>query len=374
MHTSFVVGLIIFFFVVPIILTNLARKHIWIQSIGVVTFCYAIGILIGNLQFIPIPEKPVMSLVQILVPLSIPLLLFQTDWSIWKTKGKMLLKSYVLGIVCVLLACTAASYLFRSIGSEVNQMSGMMVGVFTGGTMNMSAIGLALEVEEETFLVLNIAETIVGGIWLFFLLGLSKRFFSLFLRSNQEEDISINDTDFDDRVRTESWKGFVISFVILAFSAGLSFLIAGKMSELIVILSITTLGLIASRIPQIRSLRGSYGIGNYLLLVFCVSIGTLADLTKMLSAGPDILIFVLFIFFFLMIGHTLLAKAFNIDVDSFIISSTAGIYGPAFIAPVANAIRNPSLIAIGIALTIVGFAVGNYLGLVLNQFLNWLHG
>ena len=51
------------------------------------------------------------------------------------------------------------------------------------------------------------------------------------------------------------------------------------------------------------------------------------------------------------------------DRDTLIITSTAAIFGPVFIGPVANAIGNRELITIGIALGLIGYAIGNYLGL-----------
>ena len=45
------------------------------------------------------------------------------------------------------------------------------------------------------------------------------------------------------------------------------------------------------------------------------------------------------------------------------ISSTAALYGPAFIVPIAKAINNRELTVYGIALGLLGYILGNYLGL-----------
>ena len=72
--------------------------------------------------------------------------------------------------------------------------------------------------------------------------------------------------------------GFAISVGILAASAGLTFLVAGKLAEAGVILGITTGGIAASFIPKIHELPGTYELGNYLILVFCVAMGARTDL------------------------------------------------------------------------------------------------
>jgi uncharacterized membrane protein len=50
----------------------------------------------------------------------------------------------------------------------------------------------------------------------------------------------------------------------------------------------------------------------------------------------------------------------------------AGIFGPAFIIPTAKAIKNESVILIGIATGLLGYAIGNYLGFGLYELLKLL--
>jgi len=47
-----------------------------------------------------------------------------------------------------------------------------------------------------------------------------------------------------------------------------------------------------------------------------------------------------------------------------IITSTAAIFGPAFVGPVSNAIRNPGVVFSGITMSLLGFACANYLGIL----------
>jgi uncharacterized membrane protein len=61
--------------------------------------------------------------------------------------------------------------------------------------------------------------------------------------------------------------------------------------------------------------------------------------------------------------HFALAALFRIDADTVLITSTATIFGPAFIGPVARALRNRELVVSGLTTGLMGFAVGTYLGL-----------
>ena len=69
--------------------------------------------------------------------------------------------------------------------------------------------------------------------------------------------------------------------------------------------------------------------------------------------------------------HLLLARIFRVDRDTFMITSTAAIYGPAFIGPIASTLNNRSLILPGITLALLGFAIGNYLGISLARLMEW---
>ncbi|MEZ4685529.1 MAG: DUF819 family protein [Bacteroidia bacterium] len=61
--------------------------------------------------------------------------------------------------------------------------------------------------------------------------------------------------------------------------------------------------------------------------------------------------------------HLLWAKLFRIDADTFIITSVAAICSPLFVPPVARALGNKAIITSGMTTGVLGFAVGNWLGL-----------
>ena len=65
--------------------------------------------------------------------------------------------------------------------------------------------------------------------------------------------------------------------------------------------------------------------------------------------------------------HVLLSRLFKLDADTTIISSTATIFGPAFIGPVASSLKNRQLVGPGLTLGLAGIALGTYLGL----FTSW---
>jgi uncharacterized membrane protein len=59
---------------------------------------------------------------------------------------------------------------------------------------------------------------------------------------------------------------------------------------------------------------------------------------------------------------------FKIDRDTAIITSMAGIFGPAFVAPMSDVLKNRAILVSGITTGLVGIALGNFVGL----FVAWL--
>jgi uncharacterized membrane protein len=65
--------------------------------------------------------------------------------------------------------------------------------------------------------------------------------------------------------------------------------------------------------------------------------------------------------------HFLFAWIFRVDADTTLITSVAGIFGPAFIGPVASVLKNKDIVVSGLTTGLVGYAIANYLGLGMAQ-------
>ncbi|MEO1653958.1 MAG: DUF819 family protein, partial [Bacteroidota bacterium] len=244
------------------------------------------------------------------------------------------------------------------------KISGMLIGVYTGGTPNLNAIGLSLGIDSEIFVIMNAGDLLFGGIWLVFLLSLAQKSYELFLPKSQ---IQAKDWQGEQSLESFRWSSALValglSLAILGLALGVSWLFFQKVEEVVVILSITSLGVLASLSPRVRALEGSYLLGNYLLMVFCLAIGSIVNLEKLLMSGGVILAYIGMVMLGAIVIHGLLAYLFKIDADTVIITSTAGLYGPAFIAPISKTLGNPYLLPLGIATALLGYGLANYYGI-----------
>lgn len=340
-----------------------------LKALGPVVLCYAVGIVAANLPFLTIEAKPAMSVNEGAVALAIPLLLFSTEVKKWLSLARGLLVAFGLACLSAIAAATIAGFTFRSSTDEWWKVAGMLVGVYIGGTPNMNAIGIALETKSETFVLLNAADVVVGGAWLFVLLTFAQRALLLFMRpfvspeQHGEATAIAAPALWSVKSLPSTVTGLALALGCVVASAGLAIGVTGKMDGTVVMLALTTLAIALSLVERVRSLPTTGVLGEYLLLVFCVAVGSLADVSKLSGASVPLLLFVVMVVGLSVVFHIALCKLFRIDVDSTLISSTAAIFGPAFIPPVAASLKNRALLGPGITLGLAGLALGTYLGL-----------
>jgi len=151
--------------------------------------------------------------------------------------------------------------------------------------------------------------------------------------------------------------------------AGFSKFVFGEMKELVLIFGVTGLALILSGFKRVRNLKGNMVSADYLMLLFGFTLGLQANVSELLSDRSELFSYFLVTYSVMLLIHLILAKLFKIDVQSFLISSTAAVFGPPFIGPVAEALNNRSLIPAGIIIALLGNAIGTYLGILIVKLL-----
>jgi len=344
-----------------------ARKYKPLRFLGPIVLCYLFGIALGNLVLMN--TELATTFTEATVILAIPLLLFTTDFRAWLRIARPAVISFTLAAVAVIVTAATATLILR--GPHDWQMAGMTVGVYTGGTPNMSAIGIALGVPNETFVLLNGADVILSGVYLLFLLSIAQRVLGKFLPAF---DYSRLGDDFDDGQRADfGWRNVLatlgLSILSSGAAVGIVYVFAPDLPIAAVILAITTVGILASFVPKIRNLPGTFETGEFLLLVFAVAVGTLANVRRLVGAFGEVFIFVAIVLIGAILLHYLLATFFRIDTDTVLITSTAAVFGPAFVPPVAAALKNRQILVSGLTTGVVGYAIGNYAGIALAYLL-----
>ena len=375
----------LFSILIPAVLLIGEKKWKAIQWLSPVFFCYVLGIISGVfiLQSLGEPDyiqaqEVVKTILEITVPLAIPLLLFSTDMKKWLSLAKGMLISFGLAILSVMLVSIGSMYVLQDHFEEPWSMAGMAIGVYTGGTANMAAIGTALDMDHALFLEMNLTDLLMSSLYFLGLMtvipGILAFWFPRFNSANEAGEIEKAQTSpFSNQTFTQKilWivQGLGLSIIILGIAVGVSILIRGKIDEAIVIIGITVLGLVASLLKPIREMPGTYETGEFLLLMFCFAIGLMIDPGELLNTPPALFMFMAIVVYGSVILHYLLARICGIDRDTVIITSTAGIFGPPFVGPIARVLNNRAIVASGMIAGVIGLALGNFLGIVVARML-----
>lgn len=355
----------------PLFFRYLTNRFKFLGVLGPIMLCYGVGILLGNIH-IPWNRGLSTTISEVSVPLAIPLILFSTDLRKWFKLAKKTILSFVLMIISAMGASLLAALFFSNKVAEGWKVSGMLTGCYTGGTPNLMAIGTGLNITKETLVMVNACDMLLGGIYFFLLITVVKwglrRILPRFKATGQMHDLEVAALmGIFSGGKRKGAKGLFFAIGLAVVSVGLAIgaalLITGKMDVAIIILVVTTCGIGLSFWDKVRNTRGTWSMGQYVILVFSLALGSAVDIQLFFTATTTLLLYTGTVMFGALILHLLLSVIFRIDADTTIITSTAGIYGPAFIGPVAQALGNREMVMSGLVTGLVGYAVGNYLGL-----------
>lgn len=355
--------------------------------------CYAAGLIVGNLGILPANAPVVLDGISTgAVALSIPLLLFTVDIRAWRSLAGTTLRAFVLAVVAVLAVSALAHAFFKGAMPDSWNIAGLLVGVYTGGTPNMAAIKTALGTDMNAYLAVHTSDMILSAAYFLFVLTVAKRFFSLFMPAfkarapggaedapeggplapqAESEEIPFSSL-FRKGSRGPLAAALGMDLAVVAVGLGLSLLVPADWQTMVAILGITSLALAASLSPRLRAVRGTFQAGEYILYVFCLAVGAMGDISRLIGAAPQYFAYVAVVLFGSFALHALLCALFKVDVDTFLVVSTATINSPPFVGLACVAIGNKRLLVPGITAGIMGYALGNYLGIGLAQLLRAL--
>ncbi|PTM13604.1 MAG: hypothetical protein DA408_06355 [Bacteroidetes bacterium] len=355
----------------------LARNPLVPNFFSTVVLCYAFGIIMGNVVPQWVHQATADQLAGAGMIIALPMLLFETKIKEnWRLAGSGLL-SFGLCAVAGLLSTALAAFIFRNTQEHGWQVAGMLTGLFTGGTPNMQAIALAVDAPSDYVVLIQAADIVGGGAYLFLLMTVIHPLLGYFLPDFQPPTLTETTTTAPLPPLARRWYLLptLLSLLVGGVSVGLTLLFMGNLSNTtLTILLLTSISLLLSFHPRVSQLRQSYEQGEYFLLIFCVALGLMANFREMLGEGLPLLAFTTLALLGTILLHWLFARWFKIDRDTVMVSSAAAIYGPAFIAQITTAIPNHRLLAPGIALSLLGLALGNYLGIGVAYLAKWLLG
>ena len=417
--------LVLFYLLFPLVIIFLCKKWSLLRKFGTIVMAYLFGLIIGTagifpegsegyrleLQNKPYLEKPVLealieegkavsgdimvnninelqdTLYSFALLLAFPLLLFSLNIRRWLKFAKKGFLSVALALVAGIIMVTTGFFIWKNAFPDAWKLAGMFEGIYTGGTPNFAALKLILDVDADRFVVLFTYDTVVGAFLVLFFVSVAPRIFRAILPKFEEKNGIAVDEDFvkKETEGLDDFSGMLTkkNFFPLLKALGLSIVIGGIGGVLymfapvkeeyrmaVMVLSVTTLGILASFIKSVNKTEKTFQLGMYLILIFSLTVATKSDLRTLFGQGMwNLVFFISWCYWGSLLLHLILAKIFRIDADNFLITATAFVFSPPFVPLVANALRNKDVIVTGLTGGVIGYLLGNYFGTTLAYLL-----
>ena len=388
--------LALFYLLAPAAVLYGCRRWRWMDKIGPILILYFLGAIIANLGIFPLTGTPEgdsllkfqNSFSTVLVPMAIPMILLSFTYRKGETKDQLI--AMITGLLAVIIAVVAGYPIFAKHIPDAPKIAGMYTACLTGGTVNMAAVSKMLGVDGQQYALLNTYDMMVSFTYLVFIMAFGIRWARKLLPV-KTLDVGSNDAD-EVRAQIErdrqknpyagiwSKEGLIeilkllgVTLVVVGLSAGvavgLSKLIPGTFMMWF-ILSATTFSIAASFIKPIRRIKYSYEVGMYLIYIFSIVVASMANVRAMDFSGALFIVgFLLFMEVVSLTLQLLSARLFKVDADTAVIASVTYINSPPFVPMIAASMNNKRVLAPGLAIGVIGYAVGNYLGVLICNIL-----
>lgn len=316
------------------------------------------------------------------IAIGIPLLLFGANLKEAKKLSKPVIKSFITLIISVVFVTTVTFFFYGKNIVNGDVLSAAAVGLYTGGTPNLNAITNIFGLSTETIALANLSDIIIGAFFYVFLLLLAKPIVDKILpfgkrNSYLKEESDIKDTENfnvkDFKTSRRLLATFFIAFGMTIISAVFGILLwismgseDGRMLDFLVpvmLIGVTVFGIIGSFSKKIRETQGTNILGHYLILVFSFALASSVDFSKLIGSNfKELIILYGIITVGSFVVNVIFARFLKIDSDCVIVTSTAGIYGPAFVPAITKQIKNDNLTVPGLICGSIGYAIGTFLG------------
>lgn len=347
--------------------------------------------LLANLRIIP-TESPVYDDVWgYVVPLAIPLLLFQCNIrKIGRESGRLLVL-YLLSSIGTVGGAFLGFFLLRGLDPNLNQAAAMFAGTYVGGSVNFAAMADSFHVSGEFVSAAVIADNLLMALYFFALIAIpALSFFRKHFRhpiidnleANKQtsgassywkaQPISLKDIAFDFAAAVAI---VAIATTIADFFAGIIPTDSAFTNALNLLLGnkyliMTTITMCcATFLPNLfGKAPGANEIGTFLIYIFFAVIGAPASIQQILSEIP-LLLYALVIVSINLAFTLLVGKLFHFDLEEIILASNANIGGPTTAAAMAISKGWESLVGPVLLIGTLGYVLGNYYGILVGNIL-----
>ena len=384
--------LLAFLFVAASVSIIVEQRYKWSAKVPGAVIALIIAISFSSLNIIPTDAAVYDAVWTYVVPIAIPLLLFQVNVKSIFTESRRLLVIFLMSSIGTMIGVFTAFFIFKDWIPELNKISGMIGASYIGGGVNFAAMTAKLEPSKDMVASTIVADNLIMALYFIVLLtvaGMSwfrKRFKTPFIDAVEKE------TDNSDenpaaaywQPRNISLKDIAINMAASVLIVAVSFTLAGWLKPLrsmadnlvleilisfitdpyLILTTLTFLVIFCFQKP-FQKLNGSQELGTYMIYLFFVVIGIPASIPLILQNAPLLLLFVVLIMFINLIVSLVLGKLFKFSLEEILLACNANVGGPTTAAAMAISKGWRTLVGPILVIGTVGYVIGNYAGTII---------
>ena len=372
--------ILLYLFAIPLLVMLAAKRWPVIEKISPMVILYVIGLTVGNVGIVGEGARKLCTDVSnVAVLLSIPLMLLGCDFRAWSAKAA--LKAFLVGLGSILAVTLGGFFLFHGQAVDAGlshadfaRVSAAMTGIYTGGIPNFAPVAKAVNLPENLFLLVSGYDLVVTSLYLLFIVFLGGRLVRWLFPASVPSPTPEEGADLPSAETVSAkpfWRrlanraaGIGVAAVIVAVSYALSLVIPIDNSTAVIVLLLTTFSIALSFWRPLKRVENTFDTGLYFVYVFCLAVATMVSVHDLeFSRYLFILWYIAFAVFGSLALQLLFAKLLKLDGDLTLAASISLINSPPFVPMVAAVLKNNAVILPGIAIGLLGYAVGNYLGI-----------
>ncbi len=355
---------------------RITARYAWAQRLSTVIWIIFTSALVSNLGLIPTDAPLYEMLVGVTVPFAVCVILFTVSLKDVLDAGRPMLAAFVLASVGTVLGVITASIVLEPLLSTILtgeswKIAGPYTGTLIGGSLNFFALWTGLEIGNPDLLaaanaVDNLTIVPLYTVWMVVPALLAGKYVvaARWKVSGHlpEEAPKAKPKPPLDPVQVTLL--FFLAVLVMAVSDWVKLAVVDRVAPAVpTILVVTTFALILAQAGPVRRLQGAWEIGDLAFYLFFAAVGAMIDFYQAVVLSPALFLYVIIIMgvhFVVLYG---IGGLLRMDMGVLTIASAATKAGPPMVVPVAEAKGWRHLVLPGIIVGMLGYAVGNYVGL-----------
>jgi uncharacterized membrane protein len=366
------VAILVILAAVVLLAIYLEERFSLFRSLGSALVGILLGMVLSNIGLIPGTSPTYEFLMGPGVSLGIALILLSVNIRSIMQAGPKMLAAFSIGAVGTAAGATVGALTLSGlVGSETWKLAGQFTGTYTGGGVNFAALGRAFETSSDMFTAATAADVIVTAVWMAtclavpVMLGRVRQPLASLTSSSPSSDTS---PTLERALHNSGRPVALADMAALVMIAVGAVWVSGQLGSVIPglpdVLWLTTVILLVAQVPAVKRLAGSAMLGNYLLLLFLASNGARSVVANIVAVGPAVFYFALAT----VAVHGLVifgvGRLFRLDLATLAVASQANVGGAASAMAIASARGYANCLLPGVAVGLLGYAAGNYMGFV----------